>query len=149
MVVFYERGKSRENFSPVGDQEFFLRPPDLNLPASYAGVTQWRICSLMLVRVVARVCSYSSTTATLSRVDSVLSETLAACAKPTAFFDHPRWRKRRQPELARRVSRQRLTLPKDTQPRTSAGTDLLLRLPFSISVDKNAAYPGEGVPHWF
>lgn len=35
MVVFYERGVSRENFSPAGDQELFLRPPAFNLPVSH------------------------------------------------------------------------------------------------------------------
>jgi hypothetical protein len=64
-AVFYERGESRKNFSPAGDQELFLRPPALNLPASHAGVTQWLTCSPLLVRVVARVCSDSSTTVTL------------------------------------------------------------------------------------
>lgn len=39
-AVLYERGESRKNFSPVGDQELFLRPPALNLPASHAGMTQ-------------------------------------------------------------------------------------------------------------
>lgn len=29
-VVFYERGVSRKNFSPAGDQELILRPPALN-----------------------------------------------------------------------------------------------------------------------
>jgi hypothetical protein len=64
-VVFYERGVSRKNFSPAGDQELFLRPPALNLPASHAGVIERLICSLMLERLVGRVCSYSSTTVTL------------------------------------------------------------------------------------
>jgi len=36
MVVFYERGESRKNFSPAGEQEVFLRPPALNLPVSHA-----------------------------------------------------------------------------------------------------------------
>jgi hypothetical protein len=35
-VVFYERGVSRNNFSQIGDQEVFLRPPALNLDVNHA-----------------------------------------------------------------------------------------------------------------
>jgi hypothetical protein len=67
--VFYERGESRKNFSHVGDEELFLRPPALNLPASHAAMPQCLTCSLMLSSVVARVCSDSSTTVSPSSVD--------------------------------------------------------------------------------
>jgi hypothetical protein len=73
------KGAVKENFSLAGDQELFLRPLALNLPASHAGVTEWLTCSPMLVRIGALVCSYSSTRSLPKELTSVLPETRLCC----------------------------------------------------------------------
>jgi hypothetical protein len=83
--VFYERGVSRENFFPANDQGYFFD----RQPATYTQATlfmaEWLNCSPLLSWLVARVCSYSSTTVLSKELTGVLSETSSAPALACCF----------------------------------------------------------------